>query len=66
MASIQKVDTIDLLIKFWGYVYFNVDNPEQIPREKVEEVITGFIKKEFPEIENPLTDIWNIVRINKY
>lgn len=64
MDSINKIDTIDLLKRFWVYSS-NYPNPKNILEEDMEDAITVFIKTQFPKIENPLTDIWNIVRINK-
>jgi hypothetical protein len=63
MDKINRVDTIELLKSFWELI-----SPEQFSHfseDKKIEIITGFIKSEFPLIENPLKHIWNIVLINK-
>lgn len=62
MNPIKRVDTVELLKKFWEWT---ADDPPHSINDK-EDYIAGFIKKEFPQIENPLKDIWNMAIINKY
>lgn len=53
MATIHKVDTIELLQEFVLFIGLEVNR----------EMVIEFLKQRFPEIENHETDIWNLIKL---
>lgn len=59
MNPIRRADTIQLLKRFWELT--NKQQFDNLSEEERTEKITEFIKVEFPNIKNPLNDIWDTV-----
>lgn len=60
MDSIKRIETIDLLVRFWDYVGY-VD-PDNYLQEDKEDCARNFLMHSYPKVQDPGKDIWNTIR----